>query len=113
MTEAQIQALGPMLADFLDRFLFWGADTRTFAHLSTYCRGLLSDLPRKSAEPIALAALEPAPSPKATPPGEFGYDISPQRQGETTQKFDVSPGQQARAVHALGTALSRAAGKRH
>src|SRR5262249_16904537 len=52
-------ALGPALADFLDRFLFCCADTRTFAHLHTYCRGLLSDLPRKSAEPIALAAGTP------------------------------------------------------
>src|SRR5262245_1049557 len=56
MTEAQVEALGPALADFLDYFLFCCADTRTFAHLHTYCRGLLSDLPRKSAEPIALAA---------------------------------------------------------
>ena len=59
MTEAQIQALGPALADFLDPFLFCCADTRTFAHLHAYCRGLLSDLPRKSVEPIALAAGTP------------------------------------------------------
>src|SRR2546421_6462800 len=30
--------------------------TRSSEHLNTYCRGLLSDLPRKSVEPIALAA---------------------------------------------------------
>jgi SRSO17 transposase len=59
MTEAQIQALGPALADFLDPFLFCCADTRTFGHLNAYCRGLLSDLPRKSVEPIALAAGAP------------------------------------------------------
>ncbi|HEV7213737.1 MAG TPA: transposase, partial [Chloroflexota bacterium] len=29
---------------------------RTAAHFDNYCRGLLSDLPRKSVEPIALAA---------------------------------------------------------
>src|SRR6185295_13454269 len=29
---------------------------KTFGHLGTYCRGLLSDLARKSVEPIALAA---------------------------------------------------------
>ena len=29
---------------------------RTAGHFDTYCRGLLSDLPRKSVEPIALAA---------------------------------------------------------
>ena len=56
MTEAQILALGPALSVFLERFLFCCADTRTFLHLSTYCRALLSDLPRKSVEPIALAA---------------------------------------------------------
>jgi SRSO17 transposase len=59
MTEDQIQALGPALADFLDRFLFCCAYTQTFQHLGTYCRGLLSDLPRKSVEPIALAAGTP------------------------------------------------------
>jgi SRSO17 transposase len=56
MTEKQIEALGPALADFLDQFLFCCGYTQTFAHLGTYCRGLLSDLERKTAEPIALAA---------------------------------------------------------
>jgi SRSO17 transposase len=54
MTEQQLQALGPALADFLGRFLFTCAYTQTFAHLRTYVQGLLSDLPRKSVEPIAL-----------------------------------------------------------
>jgi SRSO17 transposase len=35
--------------------LFCCGYTQTFGHLHTYCRGLLSDLKRKSAEPIALA----------------------------------------------------------
>lgn len=56
MTEEQIEALGPALADFLDRYLFCCGYTQTFAHLGVYCRGLLSDLERKSCEPIALAA---------------------------------------------------------
>src|SRR5262245_28194048 len=56
MTADQIEALGPALADFLDRFLFCCSYTQTFAHLGVYCRALLSDLPRKSCEPIALAA---------------------------------------------------------
>ena len=30
--------------------------TQTFGHLHTYCRGLLSELQRKSVEPIALAS---------------------------------------------------------
>ena len=59
MTEQQILALGPALADYLDGFLFCCDYTQTFRHLGTYCRGLLSDLPRKTAEPIALAAGTP------------------------------------------------------
>ena len=56
MTENQLQALEPALADYLDRFLFCCGYTQTFAHLTTYVRGLLSDLPRKTVEPIALKA---------------------------------------------------------
>src|SRR5437764_14301125 len=59
MTEQQILALGPALADYLNQFLFCCEYTQTFRHLGTYCRGLLSDLPRKTAEPIALAAGTP------------------------------------------------------
>jgi len=59
MTERQLRALGPALADHLDRFLFCCSYTQTFAHLSTYVRGLLSDLPRKTAEPIARKAGTP------------------------------------------------------
>jgi SRSO17 transposase len=40
----------------LDTYLFCFASTETFAHLRTYSRGLLSDLQRKTAEPIALAS---------------------------------------------------------
>src|SRR5262249_38243269 len=60
MTEQQLQALGPALTRYLDRFLFCCGYTQTFAHLNTYVRGLLSDLPRKSAEPIALRGGTPA-----------------------------------------------------
>lgn len=56
MTPEQIDGLGPALGAFLERFLFCCGDTRTFGHMDTYCRGLLSDLARKSVEPIALAA---------------------------------------------------------
>src|SRR2546430_17508174 len=59
MTEYQLRALGPALADYLDRFLFCCGYTQTFAHLGTYVRGLLSDLPRKTVEPIALRAGTP------------------------------------------------------
>jgi SRSO17 transposase len=56
MTEEQIKALGPALADFLKQYLFCCGYTQTFGHLGVYCRGLLSDLERKTCEPIALAA---------------------------------------------------------
>ena len=59
MTESQLRALGPALDRFLDRFLFCCDYTQTFGHLKTYVKGLLSDLPRKSAEPIALASGTP------------------------------------------------------
>lgn len=55
MTPEQIEDLAPALGQFLERFLFCCGDTRTFGHLGVYCRGLLSDLARKSVEPIALA----------------------------------------------------------
>jgi SRSO17 transposase len=54
VTEQELRALGPTLGRFLDRFLFCCDYTQTFDHLGTYVRGLLSDLPRKSVEPIAL-----------------------------------------------------------
>ena len=56
MTPEQIQQLAPDFANYLRQFLFCCDHTATFEHLNTYCRGLLSDLPRKSVEPIALAA---------------------------------------------------------
>src|SRR5438876_2096383 len=56
MTEEQLNGLTPALDDFLSPYLFCCGYTQTFAHFHTYCRGLLSDLPRKSAEPIALAS---------------------------------------------------------
>lgn len=59
MTEQHLRELEPALARFLDTFLFCCRFTQSFAHLNTYVRGLLSDLPRKSVEPIALAAGTP------------------------------------------------------
>src|SRR6476619_871792 len=56
MTEQEITALGPAFASYLRRFRDSFGQDRTAAHFDTYCRGLLSDLPRKSVEPIALAA---------------------------------------------------------
>ena len=62
MTDQDLRALGPALADYLDRYLFCCAYTQTLAHLGTYVRGLLSDLERKTCEPIALQAGTPVRS---------------------------------------------------
>src|SRR5579862_1796570 len=56
MTVQEIASLGPALTAFLADFRKCFSRLPTFKHLGTYCRGLLSDLPRKSVEPIALAA---------------------------------------------------------
>jgi SRSO17 transposase len=56
MTEDQITGLGPAFTDYLGGFRKCFPRLPTFKHLGTYCRGLLSDLVRKSVEPIALAA---------------------------------------------------------
>jgi len=55
MTAEQIAALGPAFTAHCKSYAgcFPRRDTRQ--HLATYCRGLMSDLPRKSVEPIALA----------------------------------------------------------
>lgn len=56
MTDQQMAALWPAFAAELGRYRRCFGQRRTAAHFDTYCRGLLSDLPRKSVEPIALAA---------------------------------------------------------
>lgn len=56
MDAEQIRQMKPELTRFLNRFAdcFKRKDTR--AHMPTYVQGQLSNLPRKSVEPIALAA---------------------------------------------------------
>src|SRR5437868_15430265 len=56
MTEQEVTALGPAFAAYLRQFRGHLGQERTAAHFDTYCRGLLSDLPRKTVEPIALEA---------------------------------------------------------
>jgi SRSO17 transposase len=56
MTGPEITARGPAFAAYPRRFRDSFGQDRTAAHFDTYCRGLLSDLPRKSVEPIALEA---------------------------------------------------------
>lgn len=54
MTEQEIAGLGPAFAAYLGRYRGCFLQKRTAAHFDNYCRGLLSDLPRKTVEPIAL-----------------------------------------------------------
>jgi SRSO17 transposase len=56
MTQQEIARLGPVFAAELTRYRDCFGQQRIAAHFDTYCRGLLCDLPRKSVEPIALAA---------------------------------------------------------
>lgn len=56
MNEQQVAELAPRFGAFLKRFRSCFATDCGFEHLGTYSRGLMSDLARKSAEPIALAA---------------------------------------------------------
>src|SRR3954453_17760624 len=56
MTEQEITALGPPFVGSLGGFRSFLGQDRTAGHFDTYCRGLLSDLPRKTVEPIALEA---------------------------------------------------------
>ena len=55
MTDQEIRDLGPAFAGYRTGYRECFLQTRTAKHFDNYCRGLLSDLPRKSVEPIALA----------------------------------------------------------
>jgi SRSO17 transposase len=55
MTPEQLLALGSAFAVYLRIFEDFIGYQPTIEHLHAYCRGLLSALPRKSIEPIALA----------------------------------------------------------
>jgi SRSO17 transposase len=56
VTEEELDGLGAALDDYLRPYLYCCSYTQTFGHMRSYCRGLLSELKRKSVEPIALAA---------------------------------------------------------
>ncbi len=58
MTEQEITDLGPAFANYLARFRNCFVRKTTATHFDTYCRGLLSDLARKSVEPIAPEMVE-------------------------------------------------------
>ena len=55
MDAEQIRRLEPQLADYLDCFEDCFARRDTQGHFPVYVRGQLSELPRKSVEPTALA----------------------------------------------------------
>lgn len=55
MTVQLIRSLGPALVEFVGEFADCFIDADTRHHLTEYVKGQLSDLPRKSVEPIALA----------------------------------------------------------
>jgi SRSO17 transposase len=55
MTPEQLMALGTSFTSYLKLFQDCFARACTGEHFVAYCRGLLSDLPRKSIEPLALA----------------------------------------------------------
>jgi SRSO17 transposase len=56
MTQDQIQSLAGEFTVFVRGAAPCLPNRKSRAHLETYARGLLSDLPRKSVEPMALAA---------------------------------------------------------
>jgi SRSO17 transposase len=53
MTPEQILSLNPQLSEFLEEFDDCFARSEPRGHLASYVRGQLSDLPRKSVQPIA------------------------------------------------------------
>ena len=59
MTVEQIESLAPVLSAFLRPFEGFFDTRASVRHFRDYSRGLLSDLPRKTAEPIALFAGQP------------------------------------------------------
>jgi SRSO17 transposase len=56
MTADQVEAIGPEFTAFLQPFERFFDSLKTVRHFRTYSRGLLSDLPRKTAEPLAVQA---------------------------------------------------------
>ena len=54
MTDQEIAEVGGAFSSYLRRYRGCFLQRRTAEHFDNYCRGLLSDLPRKSVEPIAL-----------------------------------------------------------
>src|SRR3954454_24205533 len=112
MTEQQLRALGPALADYLDRYLFCCGYTQTFAHLATYVRGLLSDLERKTCEPIAQKAGTPVRSLQEflrAHVWDFGR-VKKRHQQHTVER--LQPPDEANGAQAVGLVDQTSAAKR-
>lgn len=131
MTAEQVVALGPAFTSFLNDLRRCFLTRPTFKHFETYCRGLLSDLARKSVEPIALAmggavrtlqefltghrwdqsrmrdqlqcrvAREHLPAPGQKPPDELGV-IGIIDETSVAKKGDKTPGVQRQHCGASG-----------
>jgi len=56
MTDADFAGVGPGFATYLRGFRPHAGSAPTARHVEEYCRGLLSDEPRKTVEPLALRA---------------------------------------------------------
>jgi len=56
VTSEQLRDIGPALTGFLSHFERFFANRQGVVHLRNYSRGLLSDLERKTAEPLAAYA---------------------------------------------------------
>jgi SRSO17 transposase len=56
MTDRDISHLGPAFSSYLGHYRGCFLQDRIAGHFDDYCRGLLSDLPRKTVEPIALVS---------------------------------------------------------
>ena len=56
MTREQVAALAPEFTAFLKPFEPFFNHPKTVGHFREYTRGLLTDLPRKTAEPLAVEA---------------------------------------------------------
>lgn len=56
MTDQQIRDLGPAFSSYLRPYHAFCNQDRTAPHLDAYCRALLTDAARKTAEPNALAS---------------------------------------------------------
>ena len=56
MAESQLDTIAPAFARYLKQFRRCFTHENNYGHFDHYCQGLIAQLPRKTVEPIALAA---------------------------------------------------------